>query len=1023
MNTKKFIRGGEAPLWYRCLKHSLPVSAGLIMAFAGVSVSTAAEAMPNPSVAAVDANQQKHNVTGVVTDADGSPLVGVSVLIKGSNTTTTTNENGRYSIKASNGQTLVFSYIGYKRMEVKVSGATHNVSLESFDQSLNEAVVIGYGTVRKADLAGSVAVMDNKAFRDQPITQVSDALQGRIAGVQVVSSGVPGGDVKIRVRGTGSIYNSNDPLYVVDGIVRESGLDGINPEDIQSMQVLKDASSTAIYGSRGANGVVLVTTKTGKAGMTQVTFDAAIGFSKAYNIPEAMNAQEYASALLKYKYNGEISAAPELEPYINRTDPGVDWMDEILRTGMTQNYKLAFSKGNDDTQYYVSGNYMKHEGVITTSQYERYSFKANVHSKLYKWLELTADMNFSQGNGRGIGVGLDKDNPILKGLTYSPSMHIMTDDGLWANDPYNNIDPSPLGMIRGNKNDRKRTVTNGHVDLKFNIAKGLTFTTTNGLDYSDRKGYTFVTAKMVGGTGSSMSNSDNYRLMLQSSNNLTYSGKWDKHALTATAVWEATQNEDRSMGISGNNLTNEEVGYWDVNNAKTRGTSNGYSKWTLLSGVARVMYNFDDRYMLTGTFRADGSSRFTNDKWGYFPSVAAAWTVSREGFMQDVKDVVNDLKIRASYGIVGNQNISPYSTLGLMSSVLYNFGDASNYTGYWVNGIATPDLTWEKTKQFDFGVDMGFLNNRITLSFDYFNKRTTDALMRKTSPNYLGGVSYYVNAGEISNKGFDISLTARVFQSDNFSWTTTLNGTYLKNKVEKLVSDDPFIPGQRVMQGKIDYVTIAKEGEAIGAFYGYRWAGIGAKGTEFEGKDTYYKADGTLTDNPDSNTDRAVLGDANPDFTLGWNNTLSLGNWDLNMFFNASFGAQRLNLVRYAMNSQSANRFITGADFFEGVGKDYADLTVAGNKDYGNSSKWLEDADYLRLENITLAYNLPKSIAKVADFRFSFSVQNAFTITGYKGADPAGMAFGAGGVDMNPGVDIGSYPNPRTFTLGVRMNF
>ena len=1009
------------PLWFLRSKCAFPVSLGLLLS-ASALTARAGTLFPESAVAGVAQSQTV--VSGQVSDPSGMPLVGVTVAVKGSRVTTTTNESGRYSLKAAKGSTLIFTYLGYKRTEVKVTGTTHNVQLESLGQDLGQAVVIGYGTVRKADLAGSVAVMDSKSFRDQPITQVSDALQGRIAGVSVVSSGVPGGDVKIRIRGTGSIYNSNDPLYVVDGIVRESGLDGINPEDIQSIQVLKDASSTAIYGSRGANGVVLITTKTGHAGLTQVTFDASVGFSKAYHIPEVMDAQEYAAALLKYKYNNSISAAPELQPYLDGTDPGTDWMDELLRTGVTQNYKLAISKGNDDTQFYLSGNYMKHEGVITETQYERYSFKANVHSQIFKWLELTADVNFSQGNGAGGGVAMNLDNPILKCLTYSPTMHVMTDNGLWANDKYNNISTNPLAPFKAGQNDRKRTVTNGHVDFKFHIVDGLTFTTTNGLDYSDRKGYTFGTAKIEGGTGSSMTNSDTYRLMLQTSNNLTYQGKWNKHSLTATAVWEATQYEERTMSIAGRDLVTEDVGYWDVNNATTGKTSsNGFSKWTLLSGVARVMYNFDDRYLLTGTFRADGSSRFTNDKWGYFPSIAAAWNVSNEAFMQPLKDKISDLKIRASYGVVGNQNINPYSTLGLMSSLLYNFGGTSNYTGYWVASVATPDLTWEKTKQFDFGFDLGLLNNRITLSFDYFNKRTTDALMRKSSPDYLGGVTYYVNAGEISNKGFDIAVTARIFQTQDFSWTTTLNGTFLKNEVVKLVADDPFIPGQNPFQGKVEYATIAKEGEPIGAFYGYKWAGIGAPGTQFEGKDTYYAADGTITDNPDSGTDRFVLGDANPDFTLGWNNTLSYKNWDLNMFFNASFGAQRLNLVRYAMNSNSAYRFVTGKDFIAGIGTEFADPNTTNNKDYGNSSKWLEDADYFRLENITLAYTLPKSKAKIADFRFSFSVQNVFTITGYKGIDPAGFAFGTGGPDMNPGIDMGAYPNPRTYTLGVRINF
>ena len=994
----------------RKILRMMPLAMGLLCAGGPVL------AVPALSSYEYAVNQQTGQVTGIVKDANGEPLIGVNVVEKGNvQNGSITDLDGRFKLNVGPNAVLVCSYIGYKTVEVPVNGQKSlTVTLREDSEALDEVVVIGYGTVRKADLAGSVAVMDNKQFKDQPVTRIEDALQGRVSGISVTSSGVPGGDLKIRVRGASSINKSNDPLYVVDGIVRESGLDGISPEDIQSMQILKDASSTAIYGSRGANGVVLVTTKTGKAGQTQVVFDASVGFSNAYHIPEVMGTKEYAQALIDYKgVDGSTMTG-----YLDGTNPGIDWMDVLLRTGVTQNYKVAISKGNEDTQFYVSGNYMNTKGVITDTDFTRYSVKANVHSKLYKWLELTADVNLSQSNGSGAGFNQSQENPIWVGLNYSPTMEMYNDNGDYNTDPYNNIQNNPYGILHENQNDRKRSVVSGHVDLKFNILKGLTFTTTNGIDYSDWKGYTFSSTRVQ--TQNGMGNTDTYNMVLQSTNNFTYTGNWNKHSLTATAVWEATKSETRYMEITGKNLSAEQVGYWDVKNAKTRDAGNSYSNWNLLSGVARVMYNYADKYMLTGTFRADGSSRFTNQKWGYFPSIAAAWTVTKEDFMKDVK-AVSDLKIRASYGIIGNQDIDPYSTLGLMTSTAFNFGTGTTYTGYWANGLATPDLTWEKVKQFDLGIDLGFFSNRLTLSVDYFDKRTSDALLKRTAPNYVGGTTYWVNAGEVSNKGVDLTITGRIIQNDNLQWTSSINGSYLKNEVTKLTAEEPVIYGVSPSPGTVDPATIIKEGEAIGTFYGYKWAGI-MKNDNGDFVDSYYTKDGKITTDP-SGEDKMVLGCSNPDFTLGWNNTISYKNWDFNVFFNAAFGAQRLNLVDFAMNSMvGASMFVTAKDYFTNVGNTMPTPGVT-NKNYGNSSKWLENADYLRCENISIAYTLPRKVTKFADIRISLSAQNLFTITGYKGIDPAGASFSANSVDIDNGMDMGAYPNPRTVTVGVRMNF
>ena len=990
--------------------------AALLGAMSPSCAVSALAAQSNSAIAT--ATQQQNSCTGNVKDSNGDPIIGATIRIDGQSGGAVTDLDGNFTIRdVKRGAKLTITSIGYKSQTIVWAGSPIHVTLQDDANMLEETVVIGYGTVKKADLAGSVAVMDSKSFKDQPVARIEDALNGRMSGVQVMSSGIPGGSMKIRVRGSSSVNKSNDPLYVVDGIVRQTGLEGISPEDIQSIQVLKDASSTAIYGARGANGVVMVQTKSGKVGATQVTFDASLGFSNAYHVPEAMGTQEYANALVQYQ--GADSDA--LADYISGKNPGIDWMDQLLHTGITQNYKVAISKGNESTQTYFSFNYMDQDGVIKDTSSKRYAVKLNIHNKLFSWLELTADANFSRTENSGASfVQHQSTNPIWIGLNYSPTMDMFSESGNYNKDRYNNIQANPWGLIHGNKNDRDRNMVTGHVDLKFNILPGLTFTTTNGVDYNDYKGYSFKSAKVEG--SSSMGNSNVQVLAIQSTNNLTYTHKWGEHNLTATGVWEATRNETRNMGIDGNNLGQEFVGYWNVKNAATRDASNGYSKWTMLSGVARVMYNYADRYMLTGTLRADGSSRFTNKKWGYFPSIAAAWTVSNEKFWEPLQDAVDYLKIRASWGMIGNQDIAPYSTLATLASVGFNYGTNTTYTGYWAGGIATPDLTWEKVKQFDLGFDLGFLKNRLSIGVDFFWKNTTDALLQQTTTSYLGNQSYWTNAGEVSNKGVDINVTGQIIQTKDLQWTSTLNASYIKNEVTKLTAQTQRLYGNSPSPGTVDPCTIITEGEAIGTFYGFKWAGL-QQNEQGQWIDTYYKADGSVTANPDASTDRFVLGHSNPDFTLGWNNTITYKNWDFNMFCNAAFGAKRLNLVRYAMNTAvGASSFVTDKDYFANVGVTMPTLG-AENKAYGNSDKWLENANYFRCENISIGYTFPRTMLKFADLRLTLSCQNLFTITNYKGMDPAGASFSENYVDRDNGLDMGAYPNPRTFTFGVRMNF
>jgi len=967
------------------------------------------------SAAPQDAVSGSTVISGTVVDNTGEPVIGATVMVEKSTLGTSTDIDGQFTLSVKSlPATLNISSIGYSSKTIKVTSTSPvDVVLEDNSAVLDEVVVIGYGTVRKADLAGSVSVLDSKAFQAQPITTVGDAIQGRVSGVNVITSGIPGGSPKIRIRGSNSINKSNEPLYVVDGLVRESGLDGLNPEDIASMQILKDASSTAIYGSRGANGVVIISTKRGKKGESSITFDATFGVSQATHLPKVMGTKEYANALVQYL---DISE-DQLADYIDGTNPGVDWVDAIFRTGNTQNYKLVFTKGTEGLQAYISANYMKDKGVMEYSSYERFAARANVRADLTKWLQATVDVDLSHSNGHGIGGFGMTTGPVWAAFTYSPSMNMYADDGkTYTTDPYNSAMYSPVGELV-NPNERRRDIVNASIDLKFNICKGLTFTTSNGVDYSSAYNYSMSPSTRFPGCVPGMGNSNTNRWLLQTSNNFTYVGEWGPHALTATAVWEATSSTSRSMGISGSGLLTESVGWWNVDLADSKSASNGFSKWTLMSAVARVIYSWNDRYMITGTFRADGSSRLQNNKWAYFPSVALAWTISNEKFMHSFNPVISNLKLRTSFGIIGNQDISPYQTLGLLSKVNVYYGTTTATPGYWQDTVATPDLKWEKTNQFDVGIDVGFLNGRFDLTFDWYYKRTSDALLQTTPADYLGGKPYYVNAGEVSNTGFDIGINANIIQTRDWNWSTGIQGSYMKNKVEKLTALEPVIYSGSTMS-ILNNALIVKEGEPIGSFFGYRWAGI-----DDGGCDTYYTANGEVTRDP-AYEDREVIGKASPDFTIGWNNTVTWKNWSLNVFFNGSFGAQRLNALRFAMNTLYGNsRFVTDANWLNEVGITQADPSKYENNFYaGESTKWLEKADYLRLENISLAYDFKRSMTKFADIRLSFSIQNLFTITGYKGVNPAALTFGDD-VEWKKGVDMGTAPAPRTFTVGARFNF
>ena len=997
-------------------KNNLPfrVSIGirLLMLLLPLSLSAAATGTLPESVETEDEwTTDSLTVDGIVTDLNGETIIGATVIEKGRpENGVVTDIDGKFLLKVPPKSVLVISYIGYNTQETRVNRRIHtyNIVLKEDNQMLDEVVVVGYGTVKKSDLTGSVSTVGKRSFESQPVKSVSQILQGRTPGVEVTtSSGMPGAGARVRVRGTTSINKSSDPLYVIDGIISTSGLDGLNPQDIQSMEVLKDASSTAIYGSRGANGVILVTTRNGETGRPRIHFDAKIGLSQVRKDYDLLNAYEYAQALNDIRGEGTISSA-DMAAYQNGSK-GIDWVDLMTRTALSQDYSLGISGGSEKVKYLLSGNVLDQEAVTINSKYKRYGFRANVDADVRPWLTVSAKLSTAiihQENGAPNWFQV---------INYSPTMELRNPEtGIYNTDPYNIGGTNPYALLTENYSDSYSYNVNANLSLLFKLTKGLTFTVQGGYDYDHSPSYSFSSKLVAPGAINSMNNTSNLHRYWQNTNNLTYRGEFGDHTLAATAVWEISRTFDTGLQAGGSNLNNEAVGYWNISNAATRTESNSYTESSLASGIVRASYDYKKKYFLTAAIRADGSSKFQKGhRWGWFPSAALAWDIAKESFMEH-QHVLQQLKLRSSFGVTGNQAINAYSTLGMLTNTLYGWGTSTGFSGYWANQFSTPELTWEKTSQFDVGLDLSLFG--IDITFDWFKKRTEDLLFQKQIPRYNGGGTYWVNQGKLSNTGFEFSVSAFPLKS-TVVWETTFNAAYVKNKIEDLAGNDFALTATYSDLG--GSMQIMKPGHPLGSFYVYQW-----KGFDDHGANLYQKADGSLTTTPTSE-DLVIKGQANPKWTFGWNNTISWKNWTLNLFFNAAAGVERLNISHYTTASMNGvSRFITLRDaYYKGWDKvsdkadaQYPSLTNTDNKNYANSDRWLEDASFIKLKNISLSYNIPRRVAKFAGIQLSVSAQDLFTLTKYKGMDPEVYnAF--------DGLDYGAYPIPRTFTFGVKLRF
>jgi TonB-linked SusC/RagA family outer membrane protein len=995
---------------------------------------------------------QTHTVSGIVTSDDGSALPGVYVLVKGTTNGTATDSDGRYKIEAAADATLIFSFIGMSSTERAVNGQTTlDVAMASDISELDEIVVVGYGTQKKSDLTGSVSSVSSKEIKAVPVASLAQALQGRAAGVQVTqASNSPGGGVTIRIRGGNSIQGGNEPLYVVDGypLYNESG-PTISPNDIESIEILKDASATAIYGSRGANGVVIITTKRGKPGTSHIQFESYLGFQEVRKKLDMLDATEFGKLANEAIANNNAdnpNATPKAPAFTDEQlqglGKGTDWQKEIFRTAPIQNYYLALSGGSDKTQYAITGNYFDQDGIVIASGYKRTSMRLNLDHKLTDRLKFSASATVSRaernvissdGDG-GAGAGV-----VYGALNFSPTVPVYNADGtysLFNRDGGIKIS-NPVAMANEIENLETTNRLLGTVSGEYSIVKGLTLKVLFGANISNAKvsfylPRTVYSGSLLNGQGylNSRNNSEwlnentlNYKTTLNDRHNFNF--------LVGYTLQSATVEEFRATA---QNFANDILGNNNLNTAQqTNPSTSDKFDWGLRSYLGRVNYDLDGKYLVTLTGRVDGASKFgEGNKNAFFPSGSVAWKVSKESFMSNVQ-AVSDLKIRASYGITGNQEIGNYQSIGAMNTQNYTFGN-SLYIGYAPNRIANPNLKWETTAQTDIGVDLGLFNDRILLTADVYQKKTKDLLYNVSLPVTSGYTTSLQNIGKVENKGVELGINSINVEGD-FTWTTNFNIAANRNKITDLGAVKGDIPvGGASGHLQLANSGILRVGEPVGVFFGYIADGIFQNAEEIAASSQKSAKPGDRryvnTNNSDdviNAADRVILGQAQPKFTFGFSNTFTYKGFNLNVFFQGSQGNKIFNINKFELESMTgiSNQSATVLDRW--TPDNHSNTMPRANTSlasYQVTSHQIEDGSYIRLRNIQLGYTVPTEALKrfrLTSARVYVSGQNLLTITDYSGYDPEVSRYGQ--ETLSQGTDYGSYPAAKMYLVGLNLGF
>lgn len=1047
---------------------------------------------------------QKVPVSGTVSDQTG-PVIGASVIEKGTTNGTMTDNDGHFTLTVSKGAVIEISSIGYKTQEITVGAQTNfTVTLSEDNEFLDEVVVVGYGSMKKSDLAGASVSMKESDLKGSIISSLDQSLQGRAAGVTAVTtSGAPGSSSSIRVRGQATINANAEPLYVIDGVIVQGGgntgadfglgdalgngkvstispLSTINPADIVSMEILKDASATAIYGAQGANGVVLITTKHGKSGEAKFSYDGMVAMSRQAVRLNMMNLREYAQYYNEMVEEGDIY---ETNPYYatpSLLGKGTNWQDEIFRTAWQHQHQLSAQGGSDKVQYYVSGSYMDQQGTIIGSNFNRFSVRTNLDAQLKKWLKLGVNATYAITNDN-LKLADSNEGLIYYSLTTIPDIPVYDVNGNYSStirEGYTS--PNPVALAMMDEILLKRKKLSGNIYAELTPIKHITWRTELGFDMGESDANRYKPMIDLGGwvrSQNSISYQKNSNYFWQLKNYLTYANQWGKHSVTAMVGQECWESRWNYLSGSNTDLPSDEV----HNVALATGTpsiSSGFGSSSMASFFTRETYNYGDRYLGTYTYRYDGSSNFgPKNRWAGFHSVALAWRFSNEKFFEPVKKVIDNGKLRLGWGQTGNSSIGSYAWGAAITRMPSALG-----MGFRPSNIPNTSIRWESQEQYNVGLDLGFFNGRLNLTVDAYYKRSDDMLMSMQLPSYMGtqgnGSSKLQapkgNYGSIENKGLEITLDAHPVQLKNFSWDSNFQISFNKNKLLSLSDTENATLVGYGQWG--DVVCVSEIGKPLYNFYGYKVEGVYKDLDDIQNsaKPAKYPSDGVFSrgntvwvgdikyKDVDENgiideRDRTDLGSPLPKFTFGWTNTFRYKNLDLSIFLNGSYGNKVMNynsLTLTHMNSTWTNQlqsvvskrarlepidptivYADGSKWFDHIdnvrvknpGTKIPHTSINDPNDNDRiSDRYVEDGSFLRIKNITLGYTFPKALlnkAKIENLRVYVNIQNLYTFTKYTGYDPEVGVSTQDSTGLTYGLDNGRYPSPAMYSFGLNITF
>ena len=1025
---------------------------------------------------------QTITVRGTVKDATGETLLGVNVVEQGTTNGTITNLDGKYEIKVNRNASLVFTYIGYKTKTVPVNGRqVVDVLLDADVLGLEEVVVVGYGQMKRTDVTGSVVSVSSDAIQKSVVTSIDQVLQGRAAGVQIQqNSGMPGASSSIRIRGINSLNASNEPIFVIDGVIidgstrsgSENPLSSINPADIVSMDILKDASATAIYGSRAANGVIMITTRKGQKGEAKITYNGYTGWQEMPEKLALMNLQEYA-----YHKNARTEAAIVMgDDYFVRPDllgEGTDWQAELFSQAPMNSHNLSITGGNDQVNYALGAGYLNQDGIAIGSGFERLNLRSNIDAQLKKWLKAGVNFNFS--NSKQIITVADQ-SLIKTALKQTPNVAVRNAEGTFDGpdtDEYVQNNPVGLAMIKENFNEKSGIRANSYAEAT--LFKGLTIKTELSFDYGMNNTYRFDPSYKFGAIVNDNIESErskSYSKFWSWRNLLNYNETFnDVHTVNLMFGQEMQKSQwEYLMGYRKGFITNvaHDLNAGDPLSAKNNGSSGASA---LLSYFGRAFYSFNDRYLLTTTLRRDGSSKFAaGNRWGWFPSAALAWKISNESFLRD-NDLINNMKLRLGWGAVGNQNVEDYAYTSTMATVATIWG-----TGLLSGNTANRDLKWETTNSSNLGVDISFLRNRIEFIGDIYYKKTNNLLLQLPLPAYVGTAGQgsttppWANIGSLENKGIELTLNTVNIDKKGFTWKSNLVFSLNRNKVLSLDTESSILDRTIQEGSEITIVTRTAVGQPIGQFYGYKVIGRFEKATDFYYKDEAgnvvptalpegmtisqsgawigdYIFEDRNNDGVINQDDRTYIGNPEPKFTYGIGNTFTYKNFDLTVSLSGSYGNEVVNYQRrWLENPRENTNLLKTASTYAQLSlidpngpNDYRNVKITGGDPYmprmaassaasssnfRYSNRFVEDGSYLRIQNVSFGYFFPKKwVTKIgiSDLKLYANLQNLYTFTKYTGYDPEIGSLNQSA--LLTGIDNARYPSPRIYTFGLNLTF